>query len=390
MKKIFFYFCVIFTFTIFILPQEVFAAPQINPTDIPGLARINRPGPPMSFAGSLLDWSIQNYSWKCISKGPGCENLNKAVQKLWLNIITYLVIPLIMLGILVTAVVLITTHGQNLTIKQFIVNFIISLIIISLSYSSIQFVYQAADMIEGFFLRLSPNNPCPPACISQTEILPVKLDFITIIRLIIGVISRDPSVTESMILYAVFTIMAHSTFITISIILMIRKIILWLILIISPIFALFFLFKGGRPIIKTYIKYFITWLLYAPLLALFLNITVYLFNQIPLELSNPATRLSQTEIFAQFLFAIIILHIDYLIPFLLFRFALSKTSVLSDDGALMKMLSNMNTNIKSIYRNLPEPAPSSHNAFSIQNTPFIKKPLPTVKNTDPEPTNKPI
>src|SRR5205085_1263567 len=117
------------------------------------------------------------------------------------------------------------------------------------SFSFLQTIYQFTDVIQGYFLRTSVSKPCPPDCITHLDLLPFKLDVGTIISIFIGVIvTGDHSNLANVLLYLWLNIMAYSTFGNISILLMLRKIILWLIIITSPILAFLTVFKTTRSI----------------------------------------------------------------------------------------------------------------------------------------------
>lgn len=350
--------------------------------------------------GMLFDWSIQNYTWECIIKyaNKTCNTNNSPLQKLWTDVITFIVVPLLIIFIFISAVVLIVSRGTNTTLLRLIPKFIISLIFIFLSYAIVQFIYQFVDVMQGVFLRTSTNT-CPPECITQANLFGIGWDY-----QVVGMRLNNPKFGESTLVSTILIGINGFTYFFISVALMLRKIILWFFLISSPIFPLFFLFPSTRVIAKTWTSIFINWLLYAPLLALFLHSTVYIFSQMPLVYTNPDigdpnkivfptsinlfmgamgttasinNSVNLVDTFAQYVFGILMLWVVVALPWLLLKYTMN----LNDNSVLMKSLVNISMSLKSTYTKSIKSSSVFEN-FSIKNTPFVKKPAPSPVNVE--------
>jgi hypothetical protein len=140
--------------------------------------------------------------------------------------------------------------------------------------------------------------------------------------------------------------------------LLVRKIILWFFIIVSPIFPLLLFFSPVRNTAKIWIGEFFRWLLYAPLFALFLRGLVVMWeDRIPLPfpqiaqnlpgnevvyptainilLGGPGQQLSLensvnlTDTFALYVVALLMLWVVILLPFLLLQIFLDYINSLS-------------------------------------------------------------
>ncbi|MBI3887468.1 hypothetical protein HY310_00175, partial [Candidatus Microgenomates bacterium] len=168
MKKflpVFFIFLFLFL-TVFPTGKVLAQAPTptdfINPTatPVPGAPRVTPTGtspitsgvwvvdPEVTFigknakrAGLLLDWTLQNYNWVCITRTAArqCDDRNNPLSEFWKLMVLYIVVPLLILVILATSVVIIITRGRSLTIMRFIPRFIAVMVLVVFSYSLLQF-----------------------------------------------------------------------------------------------------------------------------------------------------------------------------------------------------------------------------------------------------------
>lgn len=157
-------------------------------------------------------------------------------------------------------------------------------------------------------------------------------------------------------------------------ILLVRKIILWFFIIISPVFPLLLFYKPIRNTAKIWIGEFFRWLLYAPLFAIFLHGLVVVWQKgIPLYfpqiaqglpqagevvyptainilLGGPGQAISMTNsvnlsnTFALYVVALLMLWVVILLPFLLLKIFLDYLATLSLDGnVLFKQFANRGT-----------------------------------------------
>ncbi len=330
-------------------------------------------------AGDLLDWALKNYNWVCVAKAnPGnpsahvCDNTQNPIAKYWSIIVLYIVVPLLFFVILATSLVIMITRGKSLTIMKFIPRFVAVVLLIVFSYSLLQFLYQFTDMIQGFFLRSNTANPCPPNCISQKDLLYVGWKYKTFI----GLRLLGDMYAESAFISLLLTKLTALTYFVMVFLLLVRKIILWFFIIVSPIFPILLLYYPVRNTAKIWIGEFFRWVLYAPLFAIFLNGLVYLWkNQIPLQFLNPnigrvdmieyptavnillggpqqqvtpTNSLNLVETFALYVVSLIMLWIVILLPWILLQIFLDYASNFAPgDTAVMKTLVNMATNPRS-------------------------------------------
>lgn len=324
-------------------------------------------------AGLFLDWTLKNYNWVCVNRVTDrqCDDSNNPIAKYWSLIVLYIVVPLLFVVILATSIVIIITRGKSLTIMKFIPRFIAVVLLIVFSYSLLQFFYQFTDLIQGFFLRSNIANPCPPDCISQKDLLYVGWDY----RTFIGLRLLGDQYAESAFISLLLTKLTALTYFVMVFLLLVRKIILWFFIIVSPIFPILLLYYPVRNTAKIWIGEFFRWLLYAPLFAIFLNGLVYLWkNSIPLVFANaninnpsqivfptavnillggprqfvtPSNSVNLIETFALYVVSLIMLWIVILLPWILLQIFLDYANNFAPgDTAVMKTLVNMATTNK--------------------------------------------
>lgn len=390
MKKLLpFVFAFIFGFLSLVLPGSTYAgsspATQLQPGST-GSAQPNAGAlwvidPEVTFigknaarAGLFLDWTLKNYNWVCVNKVTDrqCDDTNNPIARYWSLIVLYIVVPLLFIVILATSIVIIITRGKSLTIMKFIPRFIAVVLLIVFSYSLLQFLYQFTDLIQGFFLRSNINNPCPPDCISQKDLLYVGWDY----RTFIGLRLLGDQYAESAFISLLLTKLTALTYFVMVFLLLVRKIILWFFIIVSPIFPILLLYYPVRNTAKIWIGEFFRWLLYAPLFAIFLNGLVFLWkNSIPLvfvntnrdnpsqivfptavnillggprEFVTPTNSVNLIETFALYVVSLIMLWIVILLPWILLQIFLDYASNFAPgDTAVMKTLVNMATTNKT-------------------------------------------
>lgn len=392
--------------------QTKLNTPGTNPTSIPvptgGLWVVD---PEVTFIGKnaarsglMLDWTLQNYNWVCVTKiaNRQCDDTKNPLASFWGLIVLYIVVPMLFVVILATSIVIIITRGKSLTIMRFIPRFVAVILLIVFSYSLLQFLYQFTDLIQGFFLR-SANTPCPPDCISQKDLLYVGWDY----RSFIGLRLLGDYNAESAFISLLLTKLTALTYFVMVGILLMRKIILWFFIIVSPIFPLLLLYYPVRNTGKIWIGEFFRWLLYAPLFAIFLKGLVYMWrNQIPLwftpvaganvigdpkqiifptavnillggprQFVTPTNSVNLTETFALYVVALIMLWIVILLPWILLQIFLDYASNFAPgDSAMMKQMVNLVSN-KMVPPSNPTgygPQPPAGGGAAL-NLPFTKK-----------------
>ena len=303
--------------------------------------------------------------------------------------------------ILVTAIVIIVTRGKSFTIMRFLPRFVAIILFIFFSFAIIQFFYQFGDVIQGFFLR-PPNSTasCPPKCISNENLLFVQWDYTKFegLRKVGNVNSESAFIT------LLLTKLTALTYFVMVGLLFLRRIILWLFIIVSPIFPILLLFYPVRNTGKIWIGEFFRWLLYAPLFAIFLQGLVFLWqpsvtgriNNIPLVFENTADKgkeiyptavnillgapgekvdlnnsVNIKETFAEYVVSLLMLWGVIILPWILLQIFLDYAqSIGTGDSAVMKNMMNI------INRQGPPGVPAPYAPTSggaAINLPFTKK-----------------
>jgi hypothetical protein len=346
-------------------------------------------------SGNLLDFILRNYNWVCVKQvsQTQCDNSNNPLASVWLTTVTFIVVPLLFVIIIATAIIIIVSRGRSLTIMRFLPRFIAVILLIFFSFPLLQFFYQFIDVIQGFFLR-SKLAPCPPDCISQKDLLYVGWDY----RSFIGLRLLGDQYSESAFISLLLTKLTALTYYVMVGILVLRKIILWLFIIVSPIFPLLLLYYPIRNTGKIWVGEFFRWLLYAPLFAIFLKGLVSLWrNQIPLVFSNPdignasaivyptavnillggpkqyvtpTNSVNLTETFALYVVSLLMLWGVIILPWILLQIFLDYASNIGvGDSAVMKTLVNKISSIQGPPGSPHSPA-TGGSALSL---PFAKK-----------------
>ena len=215
-----------------------------------------------SRASDLLNWVIKNHSW---SNQEQIGNLSN--NWIFIRNIIYAILGLFVLA---ASFLLIITRGKSLTVRQFIPRFILVALLITLSFSLVQFLYQIGDLIQQFFLK----KPGTIDFITDRDLLHVGFDY----NASFGFRLADPKYDESVFTTLLLTKLTAISYYVMFIILVVRKIILWFFLMISPVFPLLLLFPLIRNSAKIWIGEFFRWLLYGVLFSMFLAGLVALWS----------------------------------------------------------------------------------------------------------------
>src|SRR3989344_2345134 len=286
-------------------------------------------------SGEFLDWTLANYNWSSVSSGGG-----NPLAAFWVTI-RNIVYAFFTLFVLISAFVIIVTRGRNITVMKFIPRFIMILLLVTFSFALIQFIYQITDAIQGFFLK-SPTFA--GQIISQKDLLFVGFKYEDFQGYRKFGAEFDESVFVSLLLIKLTAL----TYYVMTGILILRKIILWFFIVISPIFPLLLLYSPIRNTAKIWMGEFFRWLLYAPIFAIFLSGLVHLWSSstsaisgIPLNfifngdqvyptaisilLGGPGQIVSLTnsvnnrDTFALYVIALLMLWVVIILPFLLLQ-----------------------------------------------------------------------
>lgn len=313
-------------------------------------------------AGAFLNWELAPEGSKWYHAAPGAEN---SLAIFWITI-RNIVYAFLILFVLITAFVIIITQGRSITIRRFLPRFIAMVVLITFSFSLIQFIYQIADVIQQFFLKNSAGAP-----ISQADLLNIGFDYKNFVGYRLTGAINDESAFISLLLIKLTAI----TYYVMTGILILRKIILWFFIIVSPIFPLLLLYMPIRNTAKIWIGEFFRWVLYAPLFALFLGGLVSIWSSrtgIPLFFNNfagvgtnviyptainillggPGQALSVknsinlTETFALYIVSLMMLWAVIILPFILLKIFLDYFQAYSfSNNSFAKQLLSLSTGL---------------------------------------------
>jgi hypothetical protein len=287
-----------------------------------------------SRASDILNWVIAHHEWAFIK--PGGQNPFDAI---WISVrnIVYIFLAL---AILAASFVLILTRGKSLTVKKFVPRFVLAIVLVTLSFSLIAFIYTVSDVVQGFFLR--PNNKI----IQSDDLLNVAFDYTDFKGL--KKVGEDFQYEESAFMSLLLVKLTAATYYAMFIILIVRKIILWFFIVVSPLFPVLLLFSPLRNSAKIWAGEFFRWLLYGPLFAVFLGGLVSLWKiYIPVDLAglscgNPdptqryptsisillggpcqdvriSNNLNSPDAYIQYVIALLMLWAVIIVPFLLLK-----------------------------------------------------------------------
>ncbi len=339
-------------------------APQ--PTTVPGWhadPEVTFVGKSASRSAQFIDWTLQNYNWLCVKsvvineKQLQCDNTNNPLLTFWATI-RNIVYSVLAIFVLVTAFIIIITRGQNITVMKFVPRFVMIVVLITFSFTLIQFIYTITDVTQGFFLRNGDGS-----YISTKDLLYMGFNYnFQGYRYTDDLGTYDESAFVSLLLVRLTAI----TYYVMTGVLIVRKIILWFFIIISPIFPLLIFYKPLRNTAKIWLGEFLRWLLYAPIFAVFLQGLVVVWRAgIPLAfhledanagkivyptaisilLGGPGTRIFYDSIeksnsvnlpdsFALYVVALLMLWVVILLPFLLLKIFLDYLGTISFDSNL--------------------------------------------------------
>jgi len=339
-------------------------------------------------SGELLDWTLQNYDWSHVSSGN-----SNPLSSFWAKI-RNIVYAFFALFVLATAFVIIVSRGRNITVMKFIPRFVLIILLVTFSYALVQFIYQINDAVQGFFLK-SSSPGCTNIC--QKDLLYVGFDYSSFEGFRLFGAQNDESAFISLLLVRLTAI----TYYVMVGILLLRKIILWFFIVISPIFPLLILYSPIRNTAKIWIGEFFRWLLYAPIFAIFLSGLVAIWSSstnIPMQfnLGNTAyvyptainillggpqqaltlqNSVNNKDTFALYVVALLMLWVVIILPFLLLQIFLDYLNNFSfGENAFIKQIIVGGSSFMNKVNPLPKP-PTSPIPPLYQPT-GMAKPLP--------------
>ncbi len=358
-------------------------------------------------SGEFLDWTLQNYDWVCVTKAADkCNNAQNPLIPFWV-LVRNIVYALVALFVLATAFILVITRGQNITLMRFLPRFIFIIALITLSFSLIQFIYIAADIIQGFFLKPGGH------IIGTQDLLYIGFDY----KSFTGYRLQGSQYDESAFISLLLVRLTAITYYVMTGILLVRKIILWFFIIISPVFPLLLFYSPIRNTAKIWVGEFFRWLLYAPLFAIFLQGLVVLWRtKVPLAfdfskvgsvvyptavnilLAGPgqaifyrsptdSNSVNLSDTFALYVVALLMLWVVILLPFLLLKIFLDYIGTLSfaNSSVVKQVMSRNWGNLLNPSKGVPPPPPPGaptlpQAAGMARSLPFLNKRQTTINN----------
>lgn len=284
-------------------------------------------------SSDFLNWVLARYEWSKLDPN-GATN---PFTSFWLRILGNIYLFALLL-VLIGAFVMIITRGRSVTIMRFIPRFIMMLLLIAFSFGLIQFIYVITDIIQGIFLKGAET--ANGIIISSADLLNIDFSYKDFIGFRLSGAPYDESVFISLLLVKLTAL----TYYIMSGVLLIRKVILWFFIIMSPVFPLLLLYSPVRNTAKIWIGEFFRWVLYAPIFAILLSGLVSFWRSyIPLMfdftstteiryptavnilLGGPGQEVSRAnsinlpDTFIQYIIALLMLWAVIILPFILLK-----------------------------------------------------------------------
>lgn len=337
-------------------------------------------------SGDFLDWTIRSYKWS--------SGFNDGLASFWVTI-RNLVYLFFIVAVMISAFIFIVSRGRNLRVKQLMPRFILVILLVTFSFALIQLLYQVVDIIQEFFLRMPATVPPRSSpLISQSDLLFIGFDYKEFIGYRLSGMANDESAFVALLLVKLTTI----TYYLMAGLLILRKIILWFFIFVSPILPLLLLFSPIRNTAKIWVGEFFRWLLYGPIFAILLAGLVALWKSpagipltfTPADPNNPSSLIYPTAInillggpgqtisiansvnipdtFAQYVVALIMLWVVILLPFLLLKilldsfhdFSFSEQSIVQKISANLPFVGKLSSFVSSLPSVPPKiPPPTS-------------------------------
>lgn len=348
----------------------------------------------------FLNWTFEKYQWACINDNCNGSNTGGNPFGNIYKVVRNIIYAVLSLSILFASFIMIVTRGQEIKATKFIGRFILTVLLVTLIYSLVVFIYQIVDIVVGFFLKYDNR------AISSADLLNVGWGYETFK----GYKKVGLEFAESAFVSLWLTRITAFTYFVISLILIIRKIVLWFFLIVSPLFPLLLLFKSLKGIYKIWLGEFLRWLFYAPLFAVLLAGVVSIWKlYIPVKLdlncgvvedphytyptsttitlagpcqnATEKNNLSSRDTFIQYIIALLMLWMVILVPFLLLRMLIEYVSKSFEENNLWRLAIQKGQPIYERYKpsflpslppDLPfKPAPPSPSTGLAKDLPIL-------------------
>lgn len=319
----------------------------------------------------VLNWLLQNYRWSNIQAGK-----ETPFDGIWV-FIRNIVYAILLLLVLVAAFLMIITRGRSLTVRRFLIRFVFIALMVWFSFSLVKTIYDLSDIVQSFFINVTHAGQEGTSPIQTVDLLNISFKYEDFWGYRKPGLRFDESAITSLILVKV----TAATYYTMFIILIVRKIILWFFILVSPIFPLLLFIKPIRNTAKIWIGEYFRWVLYGPLFMIFLRglVEIWRFGPkattgIPVVMdlskaySNPDPAMLQfptsinillagpgkfalsgnqninfTETFVLYLIALIMLWMVIIMPWLLLKIFLDMCCNEGVGQSLMSLINRPNT-----------------------------------------------
>lgn len=230
----------------------------------------------------VLNWVLRdkNYQWAYLNSGQGPTPFDT----LWI-FIRNVVYAILGLFILAAAFLMIITRGRSITVRRFVIRFIFVAVFVWFSFSIVRTIYFLGDIVQGFFIQVTDQQDQKTRPISDKDLFNISFDY----KDFQGYRRIGPEFNEAAVTSLILIKVTAATYYTMFIILIIRKIILWFFILVSPVFPLLLFFKPVRNTAKIWVGEFFRWVLYAPLFMIFLRglVEVWRFTKGPTPAGIP-------------------------------------------------------------------------------------------------------
>lgn len=209
----------------------------------------------------VLNWLLVNYRWSNIQ-----ANQPTPFDNIWV-FIRNVVYAILLLLILVAAFLMIITRGRSLTVRRFLIRFVFIALMVWFSFSMVKTIYDLTDIVQSFFINVTHQGQTGATPIQTVDLLNISFKYDEFWGYRKPGLRFDESAITSLILVKV----TAATYYTMFIILIVRKIILWFFILVSPIFPLLLFIKPIRNTAKIWVGEYFRWVLYGPLFMIFLR-----------------------------------------------------------------------------------------------------------------------
>ncbi len=290
-------------------------------------------GKSASRSASFFGWTLSEYQW------AGSDRTT--LSQFW-GQVRNIIFEILLLVIVATSFAILFTRGKSVGVFQFLRRFLIVVLVILFSFAIIQFIYQVTDILQSFFLNIGTKP------ISVSDLLNVSINYTDFV----GYRRVGGAYEESAFIALLLVKLTAITYNTIAALLVVRKVIMWFFLVISPLFPLLILYYPLRNTAKIWIAEFFRWVLYAPLFMVCLSGLVALWRSnivllpfstdtadvypvaINILLGGPGQNVTTNSLqtngaYAEYVVALLMLWVVILLPFLLLRVFLDYVASLS-------------------------------------------------------------